>query len=147
MRRPTLLLALIPTLAAGCGDPVAPDPEPLRLQGTFALRSVNGVPVPATFEYLDGRCTARTIDFGTIRFTADSTWSVTFGQTWSCGEGQQVLRGIVTGTYDLAPDSTLTLHEGSRSYGYSDARLTADGGVSLRRLITARDLTDTLEFR
>lgn len=152
MRRPCPRLVPVAAFAAlaalaGCGDPAAPEPEPLRIQGTFALRSVNGAPVPATFDYVAGRCTARTIDFGTIGFTADSTWSVTFGQTWSCGDGQQILRGIVTGTYALAPDSTLTLREGSRSYSYSHARLTPDGGVSLRRLITALDLVDTLEFR
>ena len=123
MRRAALVLAtVLPLTLGGCGDSTGPGSA---VAGTYTLRSINGDPVPATYdESPDFR---DEILSGFVRLNANGTFSASHTQRLTVGTTVTVSTHDTGGTYTLSGDDLILRFEDPESGIRTDIPAVLDG--------------------
>ena len=114
----SLFILTLSAAFAGCGGggdddaaPTQPDTDP-GVTGTYELRTVNGLNVPAVIvdEVLNGTTLRGEITSGRIVVKSDGTWSYAIrGRWWTNGRLTSDKTSTTSGTWSQPSDGTLVL--------------------------------------
>jgi hypothetical protein len=123
MRRLALVLAaVLPVALSACGDSTGPGSA---VAGTYTLRSINGDPVPVTYDESPDFRTE--ILSGFLRLNANGTFSATHTQRLTVGTTVTIRTNDTGGTYTLSGDDLILRFEDPVSGIRTDIPAVRDG--------------------